>query len=205
MDDARRAAEEARDLVVEDVVRRDRFPARVVLGQILAMQGEIDRALGLFEEHLEVSRRLGDPVGVVTALREIANVAIERLRPDEAIEPLAEASEVAASHEDARWILGLLASDRARVALQLGRVEEARAEYEASLASAQALGVLRGVAGCGIGLSHVGRMAGEAEAARPLLRDAARSAALTVLGAEATARGERQGRVASIEELAALV
>ena len=170
---AREAAQQAVDLSA-DHPTQDRYAAAVVLGQIVAVQGELDLAQRLFEERLAISRDAGDVQGVVGALRELANVAIERTLPEQAMAPLDEAIGLAVADEDSRWMLGILAADRARAALALGRVDEARAEYESALPTVQALGIGRGIAGMTLGLAQVERASGNLDAARPLVREAFR-------------------------------
>src|SRR5690606_26302919 len=150
----------------------DQFAAAVMLGQILAMQGQLDRALDLMEQNLARSRERGDVAGIVSSLREIANVAVEQNRPADAEGPLAEATRLAATDDASRWLLGILMSDRARAALALGRLDEARAEYESSMAMGQQLGIPRAIAGCSVGLAQVMRAQGNPRGAESLLREA---------------------------------
>lgn len=171
--DARRAAETAVELA-GGTLTHDRYSAPVVLGQILAMQGELDAAERLFEDELRRSREIGDDRGVAGALREIANVALERNRPEEAAAPLDEAIQLSITNEESRWMLAVLASDRARAALALGRFDDARAEFMAAMLPSQQLGIGRAVAGCSLGLAQVERASGHPDRAWPLLREAFR-------------------------------
>jgi len=170
---ARRAAQEAVELE-GDSVTDARYAAAVVLGQIVALQGELDEAGLLFERSLRLARERSDVQGIVGALREIANLAIERRQPHDAIAPLDEATDLAVTNEASHWMMGILASDRARVALELGDVDTARAEFQSSLTRAQELGIGRAIAGCSLGLAQVERLAGDPAVARPLLLEAHR-------------------------------
>ncbi|HEV2068955.1 MAG TPA: adenylate/guanylate cyclase domain-containing protein [Acidimicrobiales bacterium] len=169
---ARRAAETV--VAMDDPAAGGAMPAPVMLGQILAMQGALDDSQALFESALRSGSARGDQAYVVMALREIANLAIERQRPDEALAPLEEATALASLHEEARWMLTPLAVDFGRAALALGRVAEARAAYEWSIARAQHLGIARAIAGCSLGLAAVARHEGMPSNARPFLREAVR-------------------------------
>jgi ATP/maltotriose-dependent transcriptional regulator MalT len=171
--DARRAAQEATELESGDL-SGNRYAAAVVLGQVLALQGQLDQAEVLFEQSLRAARERNDVQLIVGALREIANLAIERRRPAEALAPLDEATELALADEGAHWMLGILSADRARVALERGDVDAARAEFESSLARAQELGIGRAIAGCSLGLAHVERLAGNPDVSRPLMLEAHR-------------------------------
>ena len=172
--EARKAAEESVALGGADA-RNGRLSAPVVLGQILAVQGELDAATRLFEENLAASHARRDVADVAFTLREIANVALERNLPDEAAAPLDEASELVAVHTETLWLQGLLVADRARMHLAMGRVADARVEYETSMARAQVFGIAQGIAGCSLGLARVERIEGGDRAeARALLQEAIR-------------------------------
>ena len=104
--------------------------------------------------------RRHDVADVAFTLREIANVALERDLPEEAAAPLDEASELVAVHAESLWLQGLLVADRARMHLAMGRVADARAGYERSMARAQVFGIAQGIAGCSLALARVERIEG---------------------------------------------
>jgi tetratricopeptide (TPR) repeat protein len=148
--------------------------AAILLGQILAMQGELAAAERLFEDSLEASRERGDVAEIALSLRELANIALESNRPDDAVGPLEEASALIRTSEKTRWMNGLLAADLARVAFAQGRVEDARADYEESMARAQQFGIATAIAGCGLGLARVERIVGSPQEAQALLDESVR-------------------------------
>ena len=173
IDEARRATEESIELGGADV-RHGHMSGAILLGQILAMQGELAAAERLFEESLKASRVRGDLAKTAFSLRELANIALESNRPDDAVDLLEEASALAHTSEETRWMDGLLAADRARVAFAQGRVEDARAGYEMSMAGAQQFGIASAIASCGLGLARVERIVGSPEHARALLHESVR-------------------------------
>ena len=173
INEARRATEDSIDLGGAEV-RPGHMSGTILLGQILAMQGELAAAERLFEESLEASRMRGDLAKIAFSLRELANIALESNRPDDAVKPLEEASALARTSDETRWMDGLLMADGARVAFAQGRVEDARAGYEMSMSRAQQFGIASGIAGCGIGLARVERIIGSPEQARALLHESIR-------------------------------
>ncbi len=150
--EARRAAEESIELGGAEV-RRAHMSGAILLGQILAMQGELAAAERLFEDSLDASRVRGDLAEVAFSLRELANIALQSNRPDDAVDPLEEACAVVRTSEETRWMDGLLAADRARVAFAQGPYKDARLGYEMSMARAHQFGIVSAIAGCGLGLA----------------------------------------------------
>jgi predicted ATPase/class 3 adenylate cyclase len=172
--DARRCAEQAHVLggVLPLVARGS---PSVILGQVLAMQGDLDRATALFEERLTVARARGTPDDEeeLAVLRELANLAIERNDPDAAL-PLLEEAMMLAAQAEGPWLRGILPIDRGRVAIAQGDLAMARPLFEDALARCQRFGIVRGIALTTLELARVARLENSFDEAGDLLDEATR-------------------------------
>ena len=171
--DARRVAEEAVALGTSRQLNARVSPV-VVLGQIIGMQGDLAMARDLFEANLAAARAAGDAVEEMVTLRELANVAIERNEPAAALPFLDAAAQLVSGGAEGPWLGGMLDRDRARAAVDLGRLDEARAGFEDSLELTQRYGIMRGVAANMLALSKVARLEGGREGPSQLVEEATR-------------------------------
>jgi predicted ATPase/class 3 adenylate cyclase len=171
--DARRAAEDSVALGTSRQLNARVSPV-VVLGQIIAMQGDLGRARDLFEENLAAARAAGDAVEEMVTLRELANVAIERNEPADALPLLDAAAQLVSTGAEGPWLGGMLDRDRARAQVDLGQLREARAGFEESLALTQRYGIMRGVAANTLALAKVARLEDRLDETTPLVDEATR-------------------------------
>ena len=172
---ARKAAEESVALGGADA-RNGRLSAPVVLGQILAVQGELDAAARCSRQNLAASRARGDVADTAFTLREIANVApwsetSPRMRPHH----WTRQSELVAVHAETLWLRDCWWRIEAGCIWRWAGSQTHGAGYEASMARAQVYGIAQGIAGCSLGLARVERIeGGDLAEARALLQEAIR-------------------------------
>jgi predicted ATPase/DNA-binding SARP family transcriptional activator len=145
-----------------------RAARQALVGHLAINDGDIEAAVSELTDGYARFRELGDRFGLITCLTGLAEVAIARGGPDEAVRALEEArgyaAEGLAGHlgETMRVPLG-----RARALA--GDIAGARADLEEGVRSAEKLGELDDAASGYVQLSEIARRAGDLAGARDLL------------------------------------
>src|SRR5262249_21963932 len=119
------------------------FPS--LLSKALAAAGSfehwldnLDNAENLYRSQLSLSRELSDVAGIVSALRALGSIAIDRDDPEAASQLLAEGHTLA-SHADVAWDAAAIANLRGVVAFARGRYEETVERSEEAIRDWQAI------------------------------------------------------------------
>jgi len=143
---------------------------RSMTGHLALNEGDIDSAAADLAEGIARFVELGDRFGLIGCLVGLAQVAIARGDPDEAVRALEQAREHAAALAgNMGGILGIgLGEARARA----GEVDRARADLQDGVRSAERAGELDDAASGYTHLAELARRTGDLAGARDLLRSA---------------------------------
>jgi predicted ATPase/class 3 adenylate cyclase len=168
---ARHCAEQAMEVDVRAGADRGQVSARLVLGQILAMQGEPAEATALIEANLDDATTSGNTPEIVMSLRLLVSLALDR-GDTTAARRLLDTAWARASGLGDTWMTGPLLSDSADLALLEGRLDEARRLMQETLELAQRFGDVNAAAECMRSLARIARHEGALAEALVLLSEA---------------------------------
>ncbi len=168
---ARQCAEQAMELDLRAGADRGQVSARLVLGHILAMQGEPARATELIEANLDDAMSSGNTPEIVMSLRLLVSLALDR-GDGQAARGLLDTAFARASGLGDTWMTGPLLSDSADLALLEGRLDEARRLMHETLELAQRFGDVNAAAECMRSLARIARREGLFAEALVLLSEA---------------------------------
>lgn len=140
------------------------------LGSIANARGELSAARGLYEEALAIAREIGDRRSISMGLHSLGTVAHDAGDPAAAQALLEEC--VSVSRDIGPWRAAVALSELGDVRHAQGELEAARVLLLEALEGQRALGDRPGIAKTLIGLATVSHDAGDAAAAKALLRQA---------------------------------
>ncbi|MDH3591151.1 MAG: tetratricopeptide repeat protein, partial [Planctomycetota bacterium] len=155
-EEALEVALRAREMALEGGYDRVIASASTTAGNALIWLGRIDEALALFEQALEADVRRGDPLATIVDHGNIGRALIMLGRRDEGLKSEHKALDMAREN-NLLWAQASLATNIGVTATEMGRLAEARAYLDESLALSLRMGhrVSEAVALVNMGRLHV--------------------------------------------------
>ena len=115
------------------------------LGMIHYLRGEYDEALEKYKQSMEIDKRIGNQLGIATALNNIAIILMNKGEYDEALEKYRQSMEIKKKLGDQRGIAQTL-HNIAIIHQDKGEYDEALEKYRQSMEINEKLGDQRGIA-----------------------------------------------------------